>query len=135
MNPKTVGEISQSAITVRLLQVGYAVLSPYGDNQRYDLVIEKDGVFNRVQCKTARLRKGALEFKTHSTYAHRGLKPKDYQGQIEYFGVYSPELDSCYLIPIADVPNTSSMKLRVEPSRNGQKSKVRLATKYELRRG
>lgn len=48
------GQISESAITTRLLQAGYIVLTPYGGNQRYDLVIENaEGQFFRIQCKSA----------------------------------------------------------------------------------
>ncbi|HEX6477487.1 MAG TPA: group I intron-associated PD-(D/E)XK endonuclease [Ktedonobacteraceae bacterium] len=48
------GQISEAAITTRLLQAGYIVLTPYGGNQRYDLVIEDtDGQFFRIQCKSA----------------------------------------------------------------------------------
>ena len=34
------GDISESAVVTRLLQCGYIVLIPYGQNHRYDLVIE-----------------------------------------------------------------------------------------------
>ncbi|MBA2462518.1 MAG: hypothetical protein H0V45_12245 [Actinobacteria bacterium] len=53
-----------------LRQVGYALLVPFGENTRYDLVID-DGVrLARVQCKTGRLREGAIRFASCSTYAH-----------------------------------------------------------------
>ena len=54
-NPKAIGERSQAHISARLLDVGYNVLTPYGDNTRYDLVIgDADGKFYRIQCKTGR---------------------------------------------------------------------------------
>ena len=31
---------------------GYTVLLPLNDTQDYDMVVEKDGVFKRVQCKS-----------------------------------------------------------------------------------
>ncbi len=47
------GDISEAAIVARLLQSNYIVLTPYGKNHRYDLVIEDaDGIFWRIQCKT-----------------------------------------------------------------------------------
>ena len=50
---KQLGEQSQAHIIARLLEVGYTVLTPYGDSSRYDLVIEDaEGQFWRVQCKT-----------------------------------------------------------------------------------
>lgn len=47
------GDLSEVIITARLIEVGYSVLTPYGKNHRYDLVIEDaDAQFWRVQCKT-----------------------------------------------------------------------------------
>jgi hypothetical protein len=49
------------------LQLGYVVLTVYGGNQRYDLVIEDaDGHFWRIQCKTGRIDEGstAIRFNT-----------------------------------------------------------------------
>ena len=43
------GDISEAAITTRLLQANYIVLTPYGKNHRYDIVIEDtNGQFWRV---------------------------------------------------------------------------------------
>jgi hypothetical protein len=43
---KSVGERSEAIIMSRLLQVGYMVLTPFGESSRYDLVIEDaDGRF------------------------------------------------------------------------------------------
>ncbi len=53
MNTKQIGEITEACILAILLKAGYVVLTPFGDNQRYDLVIERDGVFQRVQCKSS----------------------------------------------------------------------------------
>ncbi len=36
-NPKAIGERSQVHIIARFIEVGYDVLTPYGDNMRYDL--------------------------------------------------------------------------------------------------
>ena len=72
-NNKTIGERSEAILIAKLLESGYGVLTPFGDNSRYDLVIEDaDGKFYRVQCKTGRVAKdGAyIEFKTASSYYH-----------------------------------------------------------------
>ncbi len=48
------GELSELLIAGALVCAGYSVLMPYGQMQRYDLVIEDaKGEFWRVQCKTA----------------------------------------------------------------------------------
>ena len=53
VNTKAIGEVSEAAILAEFLKAGFPVLLPFGDNQRYDMVIEVSGRFLRVQCKTA----------------------------------------------------------------------------------
>ena len=72
-NHKAIGEQSEAIIMAKLLEVGYSVLMPFGDNRRYDLVIEDaDEKFWRVQCKTGWVENdGAyIAFKTASSYYH-----------------------------------------------------------------
>jgi PD-(D/E)XK endonuclease len=45
-----------------LHDVGFAVLLPFGENTRYDLVVDDGAELRRVQCKTGRLYKGAIRF-------------------------------------------------------------------------
>jgi hypothetical protein len=131
VNPKAIGERSEGQIISCLLRAGKTVLKPFGDNLRYDLVLEEGDRFVRVQCKTGRLRSGAVTFPTCSTYAHRGHGRRDYRGQADVFAVYCPETDRCYLVPVDGVGSTICV-LRVEKSRNGQTKNVRLAADFEL---
>src|SRR5579859_4200387 len=138
-NHKAIGERSQAHITARLLDVGYGVLLPFGDNGRYDLVIENaDGQFYRIQCKTGWLENDGdyIEFATASTYYHTkagrtGYGRKDYRGQVDYFAVYCPDTKGTYLVPIDNLPTTSAV-LRLTPTGNGQEKNVRWAKDYEL---
>jgi len=138
-NHKAIGERSEAIITARLLEAGYNVLTPYGDNQRYDLVIEDaDGQFWRVQCKTGWVESdGAyIEFKTASSYYHTKAGRtehgrKDYRGQVNYFAVYSPDTRKVYLVPM-DHTGTTNCFLRLLPTKNNQGKNVRWARDYEL---
>jgi hypothetical protein len=138
-HPKATGELSQAYIAARLIEVGYKVLAPYGDNLRYDLVIEDaEGAFWRVQCKTGWIEgDGAyIEFSTASSYYHtRAGKTaygrKAYRGQADYFAVYCPALEQSYLIPVEQVGKTNAM-LRLLPTKNNQEKKIRWAKDYEL---
>lgn len=56
-NTKRVGDLSELRLMHDLVRAGYLVSIPFGENHRYDLVIEKDGVFKSVQVKTGRMRK------------------------------------------------------------------------------
>lgn len=131
-NTKAIGEKSEGMILAALLRAGKVVLQPFGDNQRYDLVVDEDGHFIRVQCKTGTLRKGVVMFKSCSTHYHRGQGFQNYRGQADVFGVYVPALDKTYIVPVEDVPEQRA-HLRLEPPKNGQKKGIRLASQYELR--
>lgn len=130
-SPKEIGEVSEAQVIAALLRAGKVVLQPFGDSQRYDLVVDNRGTFIRVQCKTARLKKGCLAFPTCSSQSHRGRGKQDYRGQIEFFGVYCRELDKVYFVPVDEVPKTEAA-LRLKPSKNGQQKGVRLASQFEF---
>ena len=136
-HPKDVGDRSTLAIMIALRDAGYGVLLPFGENTRYDLVIERDGVLSRVQCKTGRLLKGVVEFRAISSYYHHPNPKtplKHYRGQIDFFAVYCRQTTGIYLIPIADVGVLTRVYLRVIPPRNNQNRKVRYAADYEIGR-
>jgi hypothetical protein len=136
-HPKDIGDRSTFAIMHALDLHGYPVLVPFGENTRYDLAIDTGDQLRRVQCKTGRLRNGAVQFNTCSSYAHHPnpkILKRDYIGEIDDFAVFCPELGAVYLIPIADVRAHRRANLRVDPPRNGQRKFVRLAAQYELLR-
>jgi len=112
-----------------LRNAGYAISVPFGENTRYDLVIEDNAGLARVQCKTGRLRAGAIRTGHHARPNHGR---QDYLGQIEYLAVHCPETSGVYLIPISDVQTATSAMLRVEPSRNGQRRRIREASLYSI---
>jgi PD-(D/E)XK endonuclease len=134
-HPKAKGDRSTLAIMLALHEAGYGLLVPFGENTRYDLVID-DGVrLARVQCKTGRLRNGSVLFNSCSSYAHHPnprVVKRDYQGQIDYFAVFCPETRQSYLVPIADVTTRYSAVLRIDPPRNNQRIGVRFAADYEI---
>jgi PD-(D/E)XK endonuclease len=140
VNPKVIGDHSQAMVLARLVQAYPIVLVPFGENCRYDLVIHDGDRFIRVQCKTGRLRKGSIRFHACSyTYHHpsnRGSRNyrHDYRNQADVFGVYCPELDAVYLIPVDEVRGMHA-SLRVETTKNNQVKKIRWARDYELRAG
>jgi|SRR5918999_3124301 hypothetical protein len=132
-HPKEVGDRTTLAVMLALRMAGLAILVPFGENTRYDLVIDDGRRLARVQCKTGRLRHGAVYFPVCSTYGHHRnpqTARRHYRGQVDYFAVYCPETHSVYLVPIDDLPVKVQASLRVEAPRNNQVRNVRLATDY-----
>lgn len=132
VNTKSVGDLTEAAVTLALLKDNKVVLKPVGDNQRYDLVTHDGSTFLKIQCKTGRLRNGAIAFATCSSYAHRGGVRKGYGGEADLFGVYCPDLDSVYLVPV-DIVGTSQCLLRVTPPKKGIQREGRLASTYQIK--
>jgi hypothetical protein len=134
-HPKTVGDRSQLAIMLALIDAGFGVFQPFGENTRCDLVIDDGAQLARVQCKTGRLRTGAVRFSACSNYAHH-VNPRavqrDYLDEIDYFGVYCPQTKGVYLVPIADAQVRRVGALRIDPPRNGQKQGIRRAADYQI---
>jgi len=75
----------------------FGVSKPWGDTLSYDVVIEYEGNFLRVQVKSTTMRVGAgylCQFKPNS------LKKRDYSlDQIDLFAAYIIPEDTWYLIP------------------------------------
>jgi hypothetical protein len=132
---RNIGDRSTLAIIFALRCQGHTVYVPFGENTRVDLIVEYGSVLRRVQCKTGRLRDGAVRFATCSTYAHHPnpkIRRRQYNGEIDDFAVYCPELGAVYLVPIEDVDVRSGGTLRVDAPRNNQSKGIRFAAPYEI---
>jgi len=53
LNPSQIGQVTELKCQAYLIENGYNVLLPIGNYLPYDLVIEKDNKFLRIQCKHA----------------------------------------------------------------------------------
>jgi hypothetical protein len=130
---KSIGDLSEILFAGKLVLAGYRVAVPLGENQRYDLIIEKNEVMSRVQVKTGRVRSGVVRFNCYSSHAHRnGPSTRPYTGEVDFFGIYCRELDAAYLVPIADLARLGG-SLRLHPTKNGQERHIRWGRKYQLR--
>ncbi|HUQ16734.1 MAG TPA: group I intron-associated PD-(D/E)XK endonuclease [Candidatus Saccharimonadales bacterium] len=129
----TIGDVTEMEVATALIRRGRKVLRPISAGARYDLVIDnEDGTFVRVQCKTGRLREGRVEFRLYSVSGHRSTAV-GYQGQIDAYGVYCPQNDANYLVPVTAISACGSLaSLRVEPARNGQTWGVRHAAAFTI---
>lgn len=130
---KSVGERSEAMILARLIEIGYTVYLPFGENHRSDMIAEDgDGNLHRIQCKTGRVEKGCVAFNScsNNSYHHNGGK-KGYIGQIDYFAVYAPAIRKFYIVPVDDVPINTG-RLRLEPTKNNQEKYVTWAKDYEI---
>ena len=134
-----------TAILYALVSKGEEVLIPWADHLRYDLAIveyeceiinAKKPYLCRIQCKKARLTEDGSciifnAFNTIPGESGRRAAVKGYRGEIEFFGVFSPDTGKCYLVPVDAVP-IGGARLRITKSRNNQEKGVRWAKDFEI---
>ena len=98
---------------------GYTVSLPMNDTQWYDLVIEKDGKFETVQCKATQTDEGKIDFRSTG-----GTKGTTYDNllnhsELDYLFCVNKNLEM-WLIPIKEITTKRQITLRTEPSSNNQ---------------
>ena len=128
--PSEVGARAELEVTAALIRSGRRVYLPLLQHDgRVDLIFD-DGPrgLQRTQCKTSRLAAGVLTF---AVCSHTRSVRRDYRGQIDVFGVYSPERNEVFIVPVEDVA-TRLCSLRLEPTRNNQAIGIRWAEQYRL---
>jgi hypothetical protein len=132
MNTKHVGDTSEARILAALLERGYSVSVPFGDNDPYDLVVEAADGFHRVQVKTGWIEEGCIRFKTASkTTVDGDAVRRDYAPEeVDVFAVRCRETEDCYWVPLDDAGRKNTY-LRVETPDIDHPS-VRLAEKYRF---
>jgi len=129
ITPSAIGNRAEAAVASALVRYGRGVYHPaFGSDSRVDLIYMEGARTVRVQCKTAYRIGDTLRFLTCSRTANIA---RDYVGQVDEFGVYSPATGLVYLVPIEGLPLTQCL-LRLSPTRNGQAAGVRWARDYEL---
>ena len=129
VNSSDVGTRTEAVILSALAKAGYTVLMPFGP-ARYDLAIDsRDGNgIKTVQCKTGRLRAGCIVWMTYSQHQVTHVRT-DYRGQVDYFGVWCPDLaEQVYLMPVNDVGIREGI-LRLDPAKKLQPT-IRWAKDY-----
>ena len=100
---------------------GYTVSTPLNDTQWYDLIVEKDGIFQTVQCKFTASKDNSISLRSTggtkgSVYDNVKNHPLDL--------LFCVDKDiHMYVIPMQDlleVDNVNSIRLRTEPNSNNQ---------------
>jgi PD-(D/E)XK endonuclease len=103
-------------------------------DQRYDLIFDIEASLFRVQCKWARRVGDVVLARLYtSRRARNGMVVRRYEaGEVDVFGLYCSDNDTCYLLPADEVIQHRNVHLRLAPSRNNQGVGVRWARDYEF---
>lgn len=137
LSTKQRGNVTEVECMLAFLKLGYNVLTPYGDCERYDFVVDILGNLYKIQVKSANanhIEDGYIEFNTSNKTTREGkfVRHAYTSEQIDYF--MTSYNNKCYLIPVEECSTCSSKRLRFIPPKNGQTKGITFAESYELER-
>ena len=127
MNTKSKGQLSEARVLYEFQKYNIPVCLPWGDNERYDMIAEFDGKFNRIQVKTSNEEdNGAICCWARSSTNHTtNKKLSSYEDDIDYFVFVNQKYDLLALVPIEELKGNKSIRLRIVPPAIGQVKGVR----------
>lgn len=132
MNNKDKGDLSEAKALFEFQKLGIPVAIPWGDNLRYDLVIELNNQFFRVQVKTANEEvNGAIRCYARSSTNHTtNKKLSTYEGEVDYFVFYNQIRDLIAIVPIEDIGKHKTISLRIDSPKNNQQKDIKFFDDY-----
>lgn len=133
LNSKQKGNITEVECMLAFLKLGYNILTPYGDCERYDFVVDINGQLLKIQVKTSstsHIDEGYIVFKCANKTTCNGsfVRHRYDKEQIDYF--MTSHEGKCYLIPVEEC--STEKRLRFVPPKNGQTKGITFAEDYEL---
>lgn len=129
MHKKTKGAIAEFHVCADLMSRGWRVLLPYGENNRYDIVAERDNKFLRIQVKYVTPKSGALYVNCRSSNNWSVLPYT--ADQIDMMAVFNARDREVYYVPV-DQMRKGAMQLRLDPPKNNQSAKIRYAKTFNV---
>ena len=54
MKTKDLGNLTELQCITRFYELGYPISIPYGDSEKYDMILDVNGTLYRLQCKHAK---------------------------------------------------------------------------------
>lgn len=127
---KLKGDIAEAKVLAYLVENGYKVFLPWGEDNRFDLLCEINGEYKRIQIKYVSPKNDCLEIPLRSANNWSTIRYSSMN--VDYIAAYNPENDKIYFIPLGMFNNIATLKLRFAKTKNKQLKNVRWASDYEL---
>lgn len=129
MNSKDTGNIVEAKTLLFFLENYITVSQPFGNNARYDFIVDINNKLYRIQCKHGRLENGCIAADA-SNYSD-GKEKRHYFGEADFFAIYADFTKKLYLVPIVSQTPTSKLALRVFPTKKKYTKKIWIAENFE----
>ena len=136
LTPDQKGSVAEAAITLAAISLGLDVLRPVSDGLRYDLIFDTGVTLVRVQCKWAVRRNDVVVVSCRTCRRGPGgfIRGSYSRDDVDLVVGYCAETERCYALTPDDFERHPIVSLRLAPTRNNQRERVRWARDYELER-
>lgn len=136
LETKIKGNVTEMECMLAFMKLGYQVSIPFGEDSRYDFVVDINDKLYKIQCKTCsevteNEQVLAVKFKTvrqSGSKATNWTRTKYEENEINYFATSYQGI--CYLVPVKEC--SIEKTLRIVPPRNGQIKGISFLKDYEL---
>ena len=137
MNSKKIGNLTELQCATYLYEIGCAVSIPFGNSEKYDLVIDWKDILYKIQVKHANAHYDDLGEIDYISIECRwmGHNSKGYsyhkytENDTNFFATFFN--NQCYLIPQNECSNNKI--LRIKPPKNNQKKGISFLEDYEAK--
>ena len=130
-NTKELGNLTELQCITGLYELGCDISIPFGNSQKYDLIMDYNNHLYKVQVKHANEKdEGAyFTFKTRwQSHNHTGYTQTSYTKEdIDFFATWYK--GNVYLIPV-DECSGADKAIRIMPPKNGQTKGINFAKDY-----
>jgi PD-(D/E)XK endonuclease len=103
MDTKLKGDIAEQAVVLYALKQGWAVLKPYGDRMPYDIVFDIDGIFLKIQVKSAWFDESrqnyVVDTRRTKTNRRKMIRSTYKISDFDFAVIYVQDLEIFYVIP------------------------------------
>jgi PD-(D/E)XK endonuclease len=131
---KAKGDLAELKVGTDLIEQGYRIAIPYGEDHDFDLILCRDDSLERIQVKYARSDGNVIPVRcrSHSLTNGRIRHTKHYTAAtIDWLAVYDAATDQCFYIPAGELGNGKSLlHLRLTEAKNCQRRGIRFADDY-----
>ena len=117
----------------KFIELGYIVSVPYGNNSRYDLLVDNGTTIWKIQCKTAKLNEnGSYTIQTCNKVSTTTQRRVKHYTKDEIDFIASVVQNQLVIIPVELIEKTASKVFRIELPKHGAKSNCNLIEDFTV---
>ena len=112
LNTKNLGELAELAFMRKAASLGFAVAKPWGDSDRYDVIVRFEKIFWRVQVKSViTVQPSRHSYRVKTTHGSNTTYSPD---EIDFLVAYVFPKDVWYIFPATVIESRDSVCVRPE---------------------